>query len=156
MGRALKIIGVLFAVVVVLIVGAVVYITTVVDPNDYKEQIAEAVGESTGRQLTLEGDLELSVFPSLRIAIGPAQLSNADGFADAPFARIGGAELQVALMPLLSERLEIGRATLSGLQLNLARDAQGRNNWQDLNQREADSADPDPDINNQDDSRSGR
>lgn len=132
MGRVFKFVGILVGVVVLLVVAAVVYITTVVDPNDYKEQIAAAVSESTGRQLTLEGDLELAVFPSLRIAIGPAELSNAPGFGDEPFARIGGAELEVALMPLLSERLEIGQAQLAGLELNLARDAQGDNNWQDM------------------------
>lgn len=146
MGRALKFVGILVAIVVVLIGGAIVYVTTVVDPNDYKDQIAAATLEATGRRLTLEGDLELSFFPSLRIAVGPAELSNAEGFADVPFARIGGAELTVGLMPLLSERLEIDRAVLSGLQLNLARDAQGRNNWQDLSQGADAQSDPDPDL----------
>ncbi len=132
MGRALKIVGILFGIIVLLVVGAVVYVTTVVDPNDYKDQIAAAVNDATGRELTLEGDLELRFFPSLRIAVGRASLSNAAGFGDAPFARIGGAALQVELLPLLSERLEIDRAELTGLELNLARDNQGRNNWQDI------------------------
>jgi AsmA protein len=47
-------------------------------------------------------------------------------------AKIGGAELQVSLWPLLFGQVEIGKARLSGLELNLARDARGRNNWQDL------------------------
>lgn len=132
MGRALKIVGMIVGVFVLAIVGLIVYVTAVVDPNDYKVQIAEAVGDATGRQLTLEGDLELAFFPSLRIAIGPAELSNAEGFNSVPFARISGAQLQVQLMPLLSERLEIERALLSGVELNLARDAAGNNNWQDM------------------------
>ena len=132
MGRALKIVGILVAIVAVIFIGISVYVTTMLDPNDYKDRINEAVAESTGRQLTLDGDLEFSVFPSLRIAIGSASLSNAPGFGDEPFARIAGAELSVALLPLLSERLEIERASLSGLELNLARNAQGQNNWQDL------------------------
>lgn len=149
MGRVLKIVGILVGVIVVLFIGVVVYVTAFVDPNDYKQQIAEAVDEATGRQLTLEGDLEFTVFPSLRIAIGPAELSNAEGFGDEPFARIGGAELEVGLLPLLSERLEIYRAQLTGLELNLARDNQGRNNWQDMGNGAAQtptSADPDFDA----------
>jgi AsmA protein len=47
-------------------------------------------------------------------------------------AKIGGAELQVSILPLLLGKVEIGKARLSGLELNLARDARGRNNWQDL------------------------
>jgi AsmA protein len=141
MGRALKIVGILIAVIVVLFLGVSVYVTMLLDPNDYKDQIAEAVGEATGRQLTLEGDLEFAVFPSLRIAVGPAELSNAEGFGDAPFARIGGAELRVALLPLLSERLEVETARLSGLELNLVRDRQGRNNWQDIGAASSDGQD---------------
>ncbi len=146
MGRAFKFVGIVFGIVVLLVIGAIVYVTTVVDPNDYKDQIAEAVTEATGRELTLEGDLELAFFPSLRIAVGPAALSNAEGFGAEPFARIGGAELQVGLMPLLSERLEIERAQLLGLELNLARDAQGRNNWQDLGNGGAAAGDTDTDF----------
>lgn len=146
MGRALKIVGILVAAVIVLFVAAGVYVTTMLDPNAYKDQIAQAVSDATGRQVTLEGDLEFSVFPRLRIAMGPAVLGNAEGFGAEPFARIEGAELQVGLLPLLSERLEVDRAHLSGLQLNLALDARGRNNWQDMSGGAQSSADPDPDI----------
>src|SRR5690606_12191692 len=51
---------------------------------------------------------------------------------DQPFAEIERAALDLELLPLLSRRISIGEATLDGLVLNLARDAQGRNNWQDL------------------------
>jgi AsmA protein len=132
MGRLIKLLGLVVVAVVVLVLGATVFLAMFIDPNDYKEEINAAVVDATGRQLTLDGDLELDVFPTLRIAVGPASLSNAPGFGDAPFARIDGAELQVALLPLLSQRLEIRRASLTGLELNLARDARGRNNWQDI------------------------
>ncbi len=143
MGRIVKLLGIVVAAIVVLLVGATLFITMFVDPNDYKDQISAAVSESTGREFELTGDLEFSVFPSLRIAVGPASLSNAAGFGAEPFASIEGAELQVALLPLLSERLEISRASLQGLNLNLMRNAQGRNNWQDLgSQSTGESAGP--------------
>lgn len=132
MGKLLKVIGIVIGALVVLAVAVVVGITMLVDPNDYKDQIAAAVGNATGRELTLEGDLELDVFPTLRISVGRAALSNAEGFGEQPFAQIGGAGLSLELLPLLSRRIEISEATLEGLVLNLARDAQGRNNWQDL------------------------
>jgi AsmA protein len=40
--------------------------------------------------------------------------------------------LAVGILPLLSGRIEIDEARLEGLVLNLARDGQGRNNWQDM------------------------
>ena len=129
MGRVIKLLAILVAALVVLVIGATLLVSLFIDPNDYKDQITAAVSEQTGRELTIDGDLELQVFPNLRIAVGSATLANAPGFGAAPFARIGGAELQVALLPLLSRRLEIIEARLLGLELNLARDAQGRNNW---------------------------
>jgi AsmA protein len=132
MGRLIKLLGLVVVAVVLLIVGATAFLAMFIDPNDYKDQITSAVADATGRELTLDGDLELAVFPSLRIAVGSASLSNAQGFGDTPFARIENAELQVALLPLLSRRLEVSRASLRGLELNLARDARGRDNWSDI------------------------
>lgn len=144
MGRLFKVIGIVVGALIVLVIAAVVGIALLVDPNDYKDQIAAAVADATGRQLTLEGDLELTVFPSLRIELGPAQLSNAEGFGDVPFAEITRAALAVELWPLLSRRVSITDATFDGLVLNLARDAQGRNNWQDLGGTEQPAAAGEP------------
>jgi AsmA protein len=132
MKRLLKIVGIVVGIIVVLLVAVVVVVAMTFNPNDYKGQITAAVQRATGRQLTLDGDLSLVVFPTIRIAVGGASLSNAQGFGNEPMARIGSAELSLGLLPLLSRRIEISNARLEGLTLNLARDARGRNNWQDL------------------------
>lgn len=130
MGKILKLIGLVAGAAVLLFVVAIVAVTMLFDPNDYKDEISAAVEQSTGRQLTLEGDLELDIFPGIRIALGEATLANAAGFGAEPFAQIDGASLAVGLLPLLSRRLEIGEARLEGLVLNLERSAAGNSNWQ--------------------------
>ncbi|HEX7235314.1 MAG TPA: AsmA family protein, partial [Gammaproteobacteria bacterium] len=132
MKRVFKILGIAVGAVVVLLVVAVVAVSLLFDPNDYKGEITAAVQDATGRKLTLDGDLELAVFPTIRIAVGAATLSNAPGFGDEPMARIGGAELRLGLLPLLARRIEVSQARLEGLELNLARNRSGANNWQDL------------------------
>jgi AsmA protein len=132
MKRLLKIFGLIVGGVIVLLVVGAVAVSLLFDPNDYKDEITAAVQNATGRQLTLDGDLELALFPTIRIAVGSATLSNAPGFGAEPMARIGGAELRVAVLPLLAQRIEVSRARLEGLELNLARDRSGANNWQDL------------------------
>ena len=132
MSRILKILGIAVGAIVLLIVIVVVAVGLLFDPNDYKDDITAAVQNATGRQLTLDGELELALFPTIRIAVGAASLSNAPGFGDEPMARIGSAELRVGLWPLLTRRIEISRAQLQGLELNLARNRSGANNWQDL------------------------
>ena len=65
MGKFLKIV-IGLVVILVLVAGAgIAAIMLLVDPNDYREEIAQKVRENTGRELTLGGDLGLSVFPWL-------------------------------------------------------------------------------------------
>jgi len=132
MGRIFKVLGLVVGALVVLFIAVLVGVALLIDPNDYKDEITAAVGDATGRTLTLEGDLDLNLFPRLGIALGAAELSNAEGFGAEPFARIEGAELRVGLLPLLTRRVEIDRASLTGLRLNLARNASGTTNWDDL------------------------
>jgi AsmA protein len=132
MGKLLKIILGLVALLVAIIVIAAVVLPMVVDPNDYKDEIAATVEKQTGRTLSIEGDITLSVFPWLGLDIGPTQLSNAAGF-DAPYmARMEAVQVRVKLLPLLRKQLEVDTLRLSGLRLNLGKDPQGQTNWADI------------------------
>src|SRR3954469_24286019 len=123
-----KVVAIVAGALIVIVAAVLVAVGYVFNPNDYKDQISAAVAKSTGRMLTLDGDLALSTFPRVRIQVGSASLSNAPGFGATPMAKIGGAEPKVSLWPLLFGKVEIGEARLSALELNLARDARGRNN----------------------------
>jgi AsmA protein len=142
MNRLLKILGIAVGAIVLLFVAVAVVVSLVFDPNDYKDDITAAVQNATGRELTLAGDLELALFPTIRIAVGAATLSNAPGFGDEPMASIGSATLSVAVLPLLSQRIEVRQARLEGLTLNLARNRSGANTWQDLGGSAAGAAEP--------------
>jgi AsmA protein len=61
--RAFKIIGIIFGSLVALVLLAAVAVLLLVDPNDHKDRISAAVQKSTGRALTLPGELKLSLFP---------------------------------------------------------------------------------------------
>lgn len=130
--KLLRWIGIILVALVLLIVAAAIILPLVIDPNDYKDEITAAVKEQTGRELTIEGDLQLSVFPWLGIEMGALQLSNATGFGDKPFASLQGAEVRVKLWPLLSQKVEASAIVLDGLNLNLGKAADGRTNWDDM------------------------
>ena len=117
---------------VLLITLTLVGILLFVDPNDYKDDITTAVHDATGRELTIDGDLELSVFPWLGLSLGQTRLGNAAGFGDQPMAQIEAVDIKVKLLPLLESQLEMKTVLLRGLQLNLARRADGSSNWDDL------------------------
>lgn len=132
MGSLLKWLFGLILVLVLLVVAAIVVLPMVIDPNDYKPQIVAKAKESLGRDLAIEQDLRLSVFPWLGLETGGVKVGNAAGFAKQPFAEIDQLGLKVKLMPLLSRRVEVDTLVLKGLRLNLEKDAKGKTNWDDL------------------------
>jgi AsmA protein len=135
----------LIVVFVLLLLAAVVVLPMVVDPNDYKPQIVETAQEKLGRDLAIEQDLGLSVFPWLGIETGGVRIGNAAGFSDQPFAEIEQLGLKVKLMPLLSRKVEVDTLVLKGLKLNLEKDKSGRTNWDDLAAaQEQEPAEPSP------------
>ena len=132
MSRLLKIVLYVLASVILLIVIAAVALPLFINPNDFKPEIQTAVKENTGRDLLIEGDLDLSVFPWIGISTGKLSLSNAQGFPEQTFAEIEESNVKVKLLPLLSKKLEVSRIVLKGLTLNLAKNKQGISNWDDL------------------------
>jgi len=118
--------------VVLLVLAAVVILPFVLDVNDYKSEIEKVVKEKTGRTLTIEGELNLSVFPWLGISTGAVKLSNAVGFSEQNFAAIKASEVKVKLLPLFSKNVEVSTVVLKGLELHLAKNKQGISNWEDL------------------------
>lgn len=129
--RILRIIGIAIGCLVVLIIAALVALWLVVNPNDYKGRIEAAVRSSTGRELSLPGNIRLSIFPAIAVELGPASLGNPAGFpSNEPFASVQRASLRVALLPLLRKHLEVGHIEIDGLDLHLLEDARGRTNWE--------------------------
>jgi AsmA protein len=132
MGKLLRVIIFALGGLLLLVVAAAIILPLVVDPNDFKDEISQAVEAKTGRVLAIEGDLGLSVFPWLGLEIGPTSLSNAPGFSAAPFARMDEVQVRVKLLPLLRKELEMDTVVLQGLHVSLETDAQGKTNWEDL------------------------
>ncbi|HKL64203.1 MAG TPA: AsmA family protein [Woeseiaceae bacterium] len=140
MGRFLKILLIGVAAVVGLLVVVVLAVALLFDPNDYKDEIAARVEAATGRTLTLEGDLELGLFPWLSVETGRIVLGNAQGFGPEPFAELDAASVAIRLWPLVTGSIEAGRVSVDGLVLNLRVAGDGSTNWDDLAAAEEASA----------------
>jgi AsmA protein len=129
--RILRIFGIAIACLIVLIIAALVALRLIVNPNDYKGRIEAVVKSSTGRELSLPGNIRLSVFPWIAVELGPASLGNPPGFPSSePFASVQRASLRVALLPLIHRQLQVGHIEIDGLDLHLLQNAQGRSNWE--------------------------
>ncbi len=110
-----------------------------VEPNDYRDEIAQAVEEQTGRQLNIDGDLSLNLVPCCAISLGRTTLSNPPGFEAPHFASVDSARLGLQLWPLITRReLRIAELKLEGLDVEILRLADGAENWRLMGSDEQD------------------
>lgn len=123
-------IAVVFAVFFALLAAAAGVVYALFDAEAIKRQISEQVATKTGRVLTIGGEVGLSVWPELAVRAGRVSLSEADGKTD--FAAIDSLRVAVAVMPLLSGRLEAREIEIDGLALTLIKRRDGSLNIDDL------------------------
>lgn len=133
MKRLKLIIKVILGLLLLLVVALGIFVATF-DANQYKPEIISQVKKATGRDLNINGNIALSLFPWLGLQLNELTLSNAKGFDDKYFARLKQLDVKVAILPLLKSSLSVDQIRLHGLQLNLQRNKDGRSNWDDLAQ----------------------
>ena len=127
------VIRILLVIIGTVLLGAVllgVLISMFFDPNDYREEIAAAVTAQTGRELVIDGDLELGVAPCCSVQIGRAALGNPVGFEEANLLQVDEVAVSLKLIPLIfRQQIEMGQISFDGLQVNLQVHDDGADNW---------------------------
>ena len=115
--------------VVVLGVVGLVALPSLIPSSVYKEKIEAQLEKELARNVTVSGDVKLSVFPVIKANAGRVEIDNPDGFSTQQFASMDGMSARVKLWPLLSKRVEIASFTLKNPQINLEKTASGATNW---------------------------
>ena len=124
-----KVLGMVLAGIVILVIGALFFLTRMFDPNDYKDDIRQAAREQANVELTLDGDIGWSLFPWLGIElkdVGVAPVAT----PDQPLASVGTLGLGVKVLPLLRKQLRMSDVILNDIQLQLVRNDKGVGNWE--------------------------
>lgn len=114
---------------VVLLVVVALALPFLLPTSVYKEQIIEQTRLATGRTLTIDGDLSISVWPALGVEVQKVRFANADGAAEADMATMDSLVVGAELWPLLSGALKVTEIRLVNPVINLEIDSQGRGNW---------------------------
>jgi AsmA protein len=114
------------------VVGAIIVATKVIDPNRYRGQVEAIVRDLTGRPFEIRGDLRLSWFPWIGVETGAAQLGNPLGTAGPPQVEWESIQVRARLLPLLHREIVIDRIRLERPHVHLRRGADGHGNWEDL------------------------
>jgi uncharacterized protein involved in outer membrane biogenesis len=140
MGKFIKFLLLLiFSIILIVIVGAFI-VANVVDPNKFKEPIAQQISKQTGRDTSITGDISWNFFPWLGFSVGEVTMANAEGFGAKPFASIETLALKVKASSLLKGKVQVDTLSLTKPEINLMINAKGKTNWEDLAQQTSQEA----------------
>lgn len=112
-------------------VGAagVLILPSLVPAEKIRAEVVAQVKAATGRDLTIDGKVSVSAFPSLAVQVNSVSLSNPPGFQGKEMARIGALDVRLKLLPILSGKVEVDSFVLLDPVITLEVDRQGRANW---------------------------
>ncbi len=123
-----------------LLAAAVLYLAITFDAARVKEELKRVVFEQKQRTLDIEGDVDLSFYPSLGLKLGHASLSEHNS-ADR-FAAVDAARVSIAVLPLLSGALVVDEIRVEGAHVSIVRFKDGSLNLDDLMSPAKDESSP--------------
>ncbi len=138
MRPAVKVAVGLVAAVAIIFTAAALYLALVFDANRYKPEVTAAAREATGRELAIDGDLALGLFPQPHVRVGAVRLANPPGF-DGAMVEWESARAKVALLPLLRRHVQIDELAVERLNIQLLKNRKGQDNWSDLTSKQESS-----------------
>jgi len=118
-----------FVILIILLVVGLLALPSLIPSSVYKEKIETQLSRELARDVRVEGDVKLSIFPVIKANTGRVEIDNPEGFTQALFAEMDAMSARVKLLPLFSKRVEIASFTLKNPAINLEKQADGSANW---------------------------
>ena len=121
---ALVVLAVLIALPLLTAAGAYIWF----DPEVIRTRLQDGAARATGKDVVIDGPVTLTWGPRLRVE--RLRLMNPPGLSRPELARVASAEIGMALLPLMSGRVELRGVHLDGVDMLFERDGSGRGNWE--------------------------
>lgn len=117
------------------ILAGVVIVAAIVAPffipvDVIRDEIIAQTEKATGRKLSIEGPVKLSLLPSVAVEVNKVAFANAPGASAPEMASLSKMQVRLKLLPLLSREVAIDQFVLIDPVINLEVDRNGRPNWQ--------------------------
>lgn len=123
MKKLIKWLAAILGVFILLVVGFIL----LVDPNQFKPSI-ESLAKKQGVLLKMEGDLSWKLWPGIGLGLESVTVASTQT-PDKQLAKVEQMNLLLAIKPLLSGSFQSDHIVISGLDVNLLVDKNGKTNW---------------------------
>ena len=128
MPRMKKILIASVVVAAALVAGLGVLLATL-DLNAYKAEVTQRFAAATGRELHIDGGIELGLSLAPSIFVEEVRIANAAWGTAPDMLQVARAEAQLALLPLLTGNMELRRLALFSPTILIENDARDVSNW---------------------------
>ncbi|MCA0434773.1 MAG: AsmA family protein [Proteobacteria bacterium] len=118
-----------FGVLLLLVVSLALAAPLVTDWNSYKPGLESFGKQLTGRDVSIGGDVEISLFPWPRMTADNVTVGNPQGFDGPPLLEAQTIQLELSLGGLLGGTLDVQSVEIIEPKVALLRDAEGAVNW---------------------------
>ncbi|HJD55819.1 MAG TPA: AsmA family protein [Rickettsia endosymbiont of Pyrocoelia pectoralis] len=98
--------------------------------NSYKGVIISKVKEQTNRDLTINGDIKLSLLPNPAVSLTEVKLSSIEGAKEPYLTSVENAKASLRLLPLFKGAIEVASIELQKPVINLEVLSNGQKNWE--------------------------
>lgn len=112
-----------------LLFAAVHYMNLSFTLDGARRILAEQIQTYTGRDVRIDGEVELTISLFPRLLVQRIHIRNHDDFNDEDFITIDEARVEVQLLPLLSGQLHLSDISADEAKINLLQKKDGSHNW---------------------------
>lgn len=127
--KIMKRIVLIVLILIVLLFSTIIFLPEFINWNRYAPYITEAVKESTGRELSIKGEINLSLFPVLKFDASHITFSNEPGIEPAHMVSIESISGEIKLFPLLQGKVIVDSFLIKRPAINLTINNDDRPNW---------------------------
>ena len=119
-------VGIVVAIVVLVVFG----LPFVINTGFVKDRIAGAAQDATGRALAIDGDIDLSLFPTLSLDVSDVRLANAEGGVAEQMVTVSSLSASIDSMALIGGSVIIDSVVVREPAIFLEQNVGGRPNWE--------------------------
>lgn len=114
---------------VMLVMGIAVLVIEFMSWNFLKPTISQQVESATGRELHIDGDIGVDLFPRPHVSVSELALANPDWASSGYMTKVESLSVTPALFPLLFGEIVLDEVMIEGAAVNLEARAKGSGNW---------------------------
>ncbi len=114
-------------------IGAIIAYANLSDVEGWKQDLQDRVGKLSGRSLHIDGPIDFTVSLPPRIIVRGVRIENAKWGSQPDMLTAQALIAEVDFLPLLLGDVAVPRMQLVGVDILVETNANGANNWDDLN-----------------------